>query len=261
MRKAGAPERPSGRALKVFKPLIGISLIVLITLMLRTVLRATLGNGMADRVLGQFDFRHKTANTIDADTLDNPYYVAIDKSVNPNRLYITDWQNSRVLGFHSLAALVRGADADLVIGQPDLYSAGCNNPNFQVTPSSLCFPIGVAVDSHGNLYVADAGNNRVLEYYKPFAAGMAAGLPASAVLGQGGDFFANGCNIGASQPNAETLCNPAGVALDSADNLYVVDQTNQRALEYNTPVVNAAAANRVLGSSATSPLLCKTRGE
>jgi DNA-binding beta-propeller fold protein YncE len=33
-----------------------------------------------------------------------------------------------------------------------------------LSATSLCSPSGVAVDSAGNVYVADTANNRVLEY-------------------------------------------------------------------------------------------------
>ena len=38
-------------------------------------------------------------------------------------------------------------------------------------PDSLCAPFGVAVDAAGNLYRADTGNRRVLEYNTPFSSG------------------------------------------------------------------------------------------
>ena len=54
-------------------------------------------------------------------------------------------------------------------------SAVCNNPDngtrTPVNPGSQCNPAGIALDGADNLYVADAGNNRVLRYDTPPASG------------------------------------------------------------------------------------------
>ncbi|MGC2763341.1 MAG: hypothetical protein WA206_18710, partial [Candidatus Binatus sp.] len=60
-------------------------------------------------------------------------------------------------------------------------------------------PYGVAVDAAGNLYVADASNNRVLEYTTPFAecgSFPCVGGSANMVFGQGGSFTSNTANKG-----------------------------------------------------------------
>src|ERR1700676_1227300 len=108
----------------------------------------------SDRVLGQFDFAHRTANLVDAAGLFNPNAVAIDLSVTPNRVYVADHNNSRVLGWKDAASFTNGAPADLVIGQHDFISSDC-----VATSGGLCIPAGVAVDGTGNLYVADSGNS------------------------------------------------------------------------------------------------------
>ena len=202
----------------------------------------------ADRVLGQGDFSHNDPNFINASSLDIPYSVAIDSSVTPNRLYIADNGNSRVLGYKDIATLMNGGSADLVIGQPDFLSVGCDNSG--LSASSLCDPYGVAVDASGNLYVADEDNSRVLEYNTPFAdcddSFPCVGGPANLVFGQGGSFTSSGCNDGGI--SASSLCEPQGVALDPDGDLYVADYANNRVLEYNTPVTtDNTTADRVFG--------------
>jgi serine/threonine-protein kinase len=86
----------------------------------------------------------------------------------------------------------------------------------QVTlPFTVKQPAGVAVDTAGNLYVTDFGNNRVLK--------LAAGSSTQSVLPFTG------------------LNQPFGVAVDSAGNLYVADNRNNRVLELaagsSTPTV------------------------
>src|SRR5579863_6714350 len=60
------------------------------------------GDTIADRVLGQIDFVHNGLNLIDASGMLNPQSVAIDSSVTPNRLYVSDNGNSRVLGYKNV---------------------------------------------------------------------------------------------------------------------------------------------------------------
>ncbi|HEY2106181.1 MAG TPA: NHL repeat-containing protein [Candidatus Binataceae bacterium] len=204
------------------------------------------GDTTADRELGQPDLFHNAPNTVDGNVFNQPNQLALDKSVTPYRLYIADGQNNRVLGYHSVAALVTGGYADLVVGQSDFYSSGCPFPG---TPGSLCSPAGIAVDGAGNLFVTDSNNNRVLEFSNPFAVmkatGRTAGFQAGLVLGQP-DFRANQCNRGAAV-GAATLCTPIAAALDSHNNLFVADANNQRVLEYNAGFATAANANRVFG--------------
>ena len=80
---------------------------------------------IATRVLGQQDFVHGGANTVDAASLalsagSNQHVgVAVDSA---GHLYVGDLTNNRVLGWHSVSALVTGEPADLVIGQTDFGS-------------------------------------------------------------------------------------------------------------------------------------------
>jgi len=124
-----------------------------------------------------------------------------------------------ILGFvpHAFANS-NGPPATLVLGQTGFTSNG-----FATTKSGLNFPENMAFDSHGNLWVADEDNNRVLEYAYPFYNGMNASL----VIGQ------SGFTTSSSFPTtASNLNGPSDVAFDSSGNLWVVDQNNYRVLEY-----------------------------
>jgi sugar lactone lactonase YvrE len=214
----------------------------------------------AGLVLGQVDFVHNgPSNPVDAMSLDTPKGVAVD--TNNNLFYIADTENNRVLGYMNLSTLLSGAPADIVVGQADMNSNLCDKGNIDSDGlpvpdgTTLCGPRGVAVDSAGNLYVADTGNNRVLEFDTPLS-----GTPpgpgdtiADHVFGQSNSFTtiatgistqpmveANLCNnvlaLGVSGLSDKSLCVPVGIALDSHDNLYVADAGNHRVLEYETPL-------------------------
>ena len=216
------------------------------------------GDTTADHVAGQLDFFHNNPDLIDGRGFNTQWAqgdVAIDTSVTPNRVYVSDYYNNRVLGWADVAAFTSHAAADIVIGQTNFTSVECNwnGP----TAANLCRPNGLAVVKLGNLYVADQSNHRVLFYPQPFATGVKTGLAATVVFGQYDSFTQNGCNNdpnGQLPPDATTLCNPLGIALDAGENLYVADHSNNRILVYRTPQAITTAhgsgdttADQVLG--------------
>jgi sugar lactone lactonase YvrE len=148
---------------------------------------------------------------------------------------VADWGNGRVLEYD--APLSTDRTADRVLGQPDFTSNTANNGG--VSANSLD-PSTVALDAQGNLYVADIGNNRVLEYDAP----LTTDRTADRVFGQP-DFTSNTANNGGVSANS--LYNPIGVALDTQGNLYVTELSNSRVLEYDTPLSSGTTADRVFG--------------
>jgi len=212
---------------------------------------AAAGDTTADRALGQLDFTHKSVNLVDSRGLSGPTAIAVDASVTPNRLYVLDFWNNRVLAWRDAEGLANGQPADLVLGQPDFLSTGCNTGGRSArticTSSWYGSYGGLAVDREGNLYVADAGNFRVLEFDSPFTTDTT----ADRVFGQDGSFTTEerGCNInGTGGPlTADRLCIPTGLAVDAAGNLYVTD--NFRALVFRTPRTTDTTADLVFSGS------------
>jgi sugar lactone lactonase YvrE len=200
------------------------------------------GDTAADLVLGQNDLNVNPIDSGGPSALYNPQGVAIDSE---GHLYVADSYNNRVLGWENGAEPANGAPADIVIGQPDFFRNLCST-----TRKGLCLSPGggVAVDGAGNLYVADTGNNRVLEYAQPFQSHFSAGQPAHLVFGQLGSFTRSVCGSAppSSPLNAKELCAPIGLAVDSAGNLYVGEIL--QVLEYNTPLKKT----RVPGSGDTT---------
>ena len=200
---------------------------------MRGVLRAGVGALIADRVLGQINFINSAVNFVDAIGMDAPAGVAIDQPAG--HVLVADTQNNRVLGWKSIAAFKSGGAADLVIGQPDFNSSGCNQNATAPAAASLCQPIGVAVDLSHNVYVGDTLNNRVLVFADPFAAlsstNQTNDFAAFAVFGQAGSFITNASGLGANN-----LDGPQGVAVDASNNLFVADVGNNRALVFFSPI-------------------------
>ena len=210
---------------------------------------------VADRIVGDTSFTDAGVNRPTAQRINNPFGLAVDRSATPNRLWVVDVGNNRVLGYNSTETITNNRAADLVLGQPDLASgdtnAGLNGPlqnaaTAVASASSLFYPSGVAVDSRSGVYVADTSNNRILHFENPFGTDRT----ADRVFGQStfstlNPFFPYG--------TARGFAGPRGVAVDEADNLWVADTINHRVVRFsNAPgqPATGASADLVLGQSA-----------
>lgn len=224
----------------------------------------------ASHVLGQNNFLNGAPGFVDSRGLHDPSSIAVDRVASPNRLYVADFDNHRVLGWKNARNFKKGTPADLVLGQADYTSAACNRGG-TASDKTFCFPTGLSVDAAGDLYVADNGNHRVLRFASPFTSGLEFDQSAAAVFGQA-DFSSRQCNRGGGA-SADTLCAPAGTTLDADGNLYVADgfsgvTSNHRVLEYDdpkaagggTPGTSGAAgdktADTVFGQASFSALSC-----
>ena len=80
----------------------------------------------------------------------------------------------------------------------------------------LAHPCGIALDHNGNLYIADAGDNRIRMINPTGYISTVAGAPIQGFAGDGGlATFAD-------------LDTPESVAVDSQNNLYFADTMNNR---------------------------------
>ncbi len=223
------------------------------------------GSATATRVLGQRDFGFFAANLIEGRELYlfNSFYtisgvsgvnftdsggVAIDTKTDVPHLYIADTYNNRVLGYRDARKVRPGDTADIVIGQPNLFSSGVNgdsNDPTQPNDTGLYLPAGVAVDNDGNLYVADRGNGRVLRFNTPLDQPVTAGQRASLVLGQR-SFTEENNDV--SQFNMSA---PYGVTIMPEGHVLVSDMNHHRVLMFRKPeggdFSNGQGASAVFG--------------
>jgi len=153
--------------------------------------------------------------------LNTPRDIAVDNS----GLYVADSGNHRILHY-----TLGGSLAERVYGQPDFSSASVqpNQGKPNPTATTLNTPTGIAVDSHGGLYIADRNNNRVL-YYPPKAQSSGNDPAAARVYGQP--------SYATDSPSttASTFHGPGAVGVDAQGDLFVLDIFNQRVLKFVTP--------------------------
>jgi len=158
--------------------------------------------------------------------LNGPSGVALDSAGN---LYIADLYNSRVREVsNGVITTVAGGGS----------TVGDNGP---ATSAALYDPLGVAVDSAGNLYIADSSNHRIRK--------VSDGV-ITTVAGSGAVFPSEGGFSGDNGPaTSAQLDYPAGVAVDSAGNLYIADEGNHRIRRVSNGVITTVAGNGTQGLS------------
>ncbi len=140
-------------------------------------------------VLGQPNFTSTATPPLDAKTFLQPEAIVIEPVTK--KVFISDYEGSRILRFSSVAAYQNHSAAEAVLGQPGFTTSATPNPP---TAASLSGPGGMAFDSSGNLYVADYGNKRVLRWNNPTT--IASGTAADVVIGQ-----ANGTSNASPEPD------------------------------------------------------------
>ncbi len=154
-------------------------------------------------------------------------------------LVVADNLNNRVLVYNP--PFLTGMNASVVLGQPDFISS---TP--AITQSGLQGPYGVLLDQSGNIFVADYGNSRVLQFKPPFSNGK----NAAVVIGQTNFTSA----LSPVPPTATSLNHPTGLAMDGSGNLWVADFLNNRVLEYKPPFTTGMAASLALGQTSLTSI-------
>ena len=136
--------------------------------------------------------------------LSNSRGLAVDSSRN---IYIADTDHNDIVKVTQ--------STDLLTVFAGTGAPGYSGDGGPASSARLNFPQGVAVDSAGNIFIADTGNNRI----RKVSAGNINTIAGTGAAGFLGD---NGPAVSAE------LNGPQAVALDSSGNLYIADTNNSR---------------------------------
>ena len=166
--------------------------------------------------------------------LNGPMGIAVDGSTN---VYIADTGNNRIVLAHQFGATA----VDDVVLVPSTTKFGS---------TALSGPTGIAVDAFENVYIADTGNNRVVEYSATGATSVIATGSVTLNAPYAVAVYPSGQMVVSDKTNGVVLVNGSassvlsfgtayptigakGVALDATGNIYVSNTTGGQVLEMN----------------------------
>ena len=162
--------------------------------------------------------------------LQNPFGAAVDSAGN---VYIADSGNHRIRVVNTGSSAITIANVTIQPGNIATVAgngtAGFSGDGSPATSAQLNNPSGVAVDSSGNIYIADLNNFRVR---KVSTSGIITTVTGNGTGAYGGDYG----------PATNGTLFPYAVAVDSSGNLYIADTGNQR-----IRVVNMGSSGIILG--------------
>jgi sugar lactone lactonase YvrE len=119
-------------------------------------------------------------------------------------------------------------------------TAGYSGDGGAATSAELYFPQSGAVDTAGNIYIADTWNHRIRKV-------TASTAIISTIAGNGTEGYSGD---GGAATSAE-LNAPSGVAVDAAGNIYIADSNNNRIrkVTVSTGIITTVAGNGTAGYS------------
>jgi RHS repeat-associated protein len=159
--------------------------------------------------------------------IDAPRGVAVDAAGN---IYIADYSNQRIRKVTASTGMIT-----TVAGNG---TRGYSGDSGSAASAELNDPAGVAVDSSGNIYIADYGNQRIRKVTA--STGIISTVAGNGTGGYSGD--------GGAATSAK-LYDPAGVAVDGSGNIYIADYLNQRIRKVtaSTGIISTVAGNGTRG--------------
>jgi trimeric autotransporter adhesin len=150
-----------------------------------------------------------------------PYGIALDASGN---IYITDYNNHRirlVTKSTGIITTVAGDGTQRYQGDGGL-----------ATSAGVFYPLGVAVDASGNIYITDSDSCRIRMVTK--STGIITTVAGVGTRGHQGD---------GGLATSAGLFNPQGVALDASGNIYIADSYSIRMVTKSTGIITTVAGD------------------
>jgi hypothetical protein len=163
--------------------------------------------------------------------LDLPVGVSVDSSGN---ILVSDSGNQRVRLVTAATGLIS-----------TIAGGGMGGDGGAATSATLAFPYNITEDSHGNLFFADTGNNRIRVVNMQTSPIVIAGvsIPAGAIATVAGTGAQGWTGDGAAATSA-TLNGPTSVSVDPSGNFFIADYGNLVIREVTAAgVINTVAGN------------------
>ncbi len=158
-----------------------------------------------------------------------PSSICLDHSGN---IFISDAGNHRIRKIDPLTGIITTVAGTGV--------SGYNGDNIAATDAKLYLPDGIFTDSIGNLFIADALNNRIRKV--TFSTGVITTVAGNGMGGFDGD--------GGQATDAKIFA-PTGLSVDRFGNIYVADLYNYRIrkIEASTGIISTIAGTGISGYS------------
>ena len=155
--------------------------------------------------------------------LQNPLYAAMDQAGN---LYIAD----------NFAHRIRKVGAGGISTVAGTGFGGFSGDGGPASAARIKFPAGVTIDVNQNVIFSDSGNNRIRKISSDGTISTIAGTGQAGFSGDGGP------------ATSARLNDPYGLAADTAGNLYIADQGNQRIRKIDAAgIIHTVAGTGVAG--------------
>jgi uncharacterized protein (TIGR03437 family) len=154
----------------------------------------------------------------------DPFGVAVDAAGN---VYVADELNNRIR---------RVSPDGIIVTVAGSGAAGFSGDGGAAVDAALHYPLNVAVDAAGNLYIGDSFNNRIRRVTPAGIISTFAG-GGSAIPGDGG------------AATAAVLAGPSGMSFDAQGNMFVAERYGMRVRKISPQgVISTVAGTGVQGS-------------
>ncbi len=169
-------------------------------------------NGIINSIAGCDSTRYTHDSTLaDSSRINGPAGIALDRKGN---VFFVDQNNCRI--------------RELKVSNDTIYTISGGNAGFSgdggpAKKAQFWYPLGIALDSTGNIYIADTYNNRIREITK-------ANDTINTICGNGWSTFSGD----GGPASAAEIFQPHYLSFDKSGNLYFGDMGNNRVREINT---------------------------